>query len=109
MLVRLVALAALLHLATCLPEDDAAVPSDVKYIRRGVCQQLITAVHAQVAAAEKKSKSKKLSEDRASRRSSSRRASHRRRGESLSATPSGRAGWSVLEECFVLFVYCSVS
>ena len=53
----------MLHLATCLPEDDAAVPSDVKYIRCGVCQQLITAVHEQVAAAKKKSKSKKLSEE----------------------------------------------
>ena len=60
---RLAALAALLRLAACLPEDDAAVPSDVKYIRCGVCQQLITAVHEQVTAARKKSKTKKLSEE----------------------------------------------
>ena len=60
---RLAALAALLRLAACLPEDDAAVPSDVKYIRCGVCQQLITAVHEQVTAARKKSKAKKLSEE----------------------------------------------
>ena len=60
---RLAALAALLRLAACLPEDDAAVPSDVKYVRCGVCQQLVTAVHEQVAAAQKKSKAKKLSEE----------------------------------------------
>ena len=60
---RLAALAALLRLAACLPGDDAAVPSDVKYIRCGVCQQLITAVHEQVTAARKKSKAKKLSEE----------------------------------------------
>ena len=59
---RLAALAALLRLAACLPEDDAAVPSDIKYIRCGVCQQLITAVHEQVAAAQEKSKAKKSEE-----------------------------------------------
>ena len=60
---RLAVVAALLRLAACLPEDEAAVSSDVKYIRCGLCQQLITAVHESVTAARKKSKAKRLSEE----------------------------------------------
>lgn len=58
----IVLLAALLHVA-CLPDDEAAVAADVKYIKCDTCRQLVAAVHEQVAAERKKSKAKKLSED----------------------------------------------